>query len=442
VDEGSLASSTERRRIGLREIRALGEGETIWDSVVIGFGARRQRSDAVSYVLSYRTQTRRKRLLTIGRHGSPWLPDEARQEARRLLGVVAAGGDPMLDREIRRGASMTVAELCDRWIDDSEAGRLLTRRRRPKRPATIATDRSRVTAHIKPLLGALPVVAITRQDVERLMHAVMSGKTRQRTKLPKLRALSNIRGGTGAASRTVSMFRALMVYAVRLDLRPDNPASGVVRPADNRRDRRLSDEEYAALGAGLVAAEDDGVWMPALAAIRFLLVTGWRRGEVLNLRWAEVDLPRRTARLADTKTGSSMRPLAEPACAILRDMGRSGTYVFQALGGDMPMQGFPRLWSRTIHCISGLPKDVTPHVLRHSLASLAADLGYSDATIAGLLGHAGHSITRRYIHSADSALLAAADRVAEETIRLMDRKRDECAVTAGPADDAGQPQVS
>jgi integrase len=360
------------------------------------------------------------------------LPEEARQEARRLLGVVAVGGDPMLDREARRGVSMTVAELCDRWIDDSEAGRLLTRRRRPKRPTTIATDRSRITAHIRPLLGTLPVSAVTRQDVERLMHAVMAGKTRQRTKLPKAHALSNIRGGTGAASRSVSMLHAIMAYAVRLGLRADNPASGVVRPADGRRDRRLADAEYAALGIGLVTAEDDDVWMPALAAIRFLLITGWRRGEALGLRWAEVDLSRRTARLSDTKTGASMRPLAEPACAILRGMSRDGTYVFKAPGGDAPMQGFPRIWAKVVHRISRLPGDVTPHVLRHSLASLAADLGYADSTIAGLLGHAGHSITRRYIHSADAALLTAADRVAEETIRLMSPYRTTTMMTDQP----------
>lgn len=217
---------------------------------------------------------------------------------------------------------------------------ILTRRRRPKRPATIATDRSRITAHIAPMLGTLPVNAVTRQDVERMMHAVMAGKTRRRTKLPKLRALSNVRDGTGAASRTVSMLHAVMAYAVRLGLRSDNPVSGIVRPADGRRDRRLLDEEYAAFGTGLVAAEDDGAWMPALAAIRFLLVTGWRRGEVLGLRWAEVDLSRCTARLSDTKTGASTRPLAEAACAILRGVSRDGTYVFKAPGGDMPMGSF------------------------------------------------------------------------------------------------------
>jgi len=62
---------------------------------------------------------------------------------------------------------------------------------------------------------------------------------------------------------------------------------------------------------------------------------------------------------------------------------------------------------------------VTPHVLRHSFASLAADLGYSEPTIAALVGHKGRTITSRYVHSADAVLLAAADAVADRTLSLM-----------------------
>jgi integrase len=62
---------------------------------------------------------------------------------------------------------------------------------------------------------------------------------------------------------------------------------------------------------------------------------------------------------------------------------------------------------------------VTPHTLRHSFASLASDLGYSEPTIAALVGHKGHSITSRYIHAADAVLLAAADAVANKTAELM-----------------------
>jgi integrase len=83
------------------------------------------------------------------------------------------------------------------------------------------------------------------------------------------------------------------------------------------------------------------------------------------------------------------------------------------------MAGFAKLWAR-IAKLGELPTDVTPHTLRHSFASLANDLGYSEPTIAALIGHKGRSITSRYIHSADPVLLAAADAVADRTAELMD----------------------
>lgn len=411
-----VLGSTRRVRINARHIGALEPGEIVWDTAVTGFGARRQ-AGPVSYVLRYRTQQGRQRTFTIGRHGSPWTPDTARAEAVLLLGEIVRGGDPSADKQTRRGA-ITLAVLCDTYLADAASGRLLTRRRMPKMASTLSTDRGRIEAHIRPLLGHLAVAAVTRDDVERTLHAISEGKTRKRVKLNKPHALSNVRGGKGAASRTIGLLGAVMTYAVRRGLRADNPVHGVMRPADGRRERRLRDEEYTALGVGLAAAEDAGNWPPALAAMRFLALTGWRSGEALNLRWSEVDVGRRTAYLANTKTGSSTRALAERACTLLRTMPR-GDYVFPAPGGDTPMTGFARVWRRVVHRTGGLPKDVTPHVLRHSFASLAADLGHADATIAALLGHKGHSITRRYIHSADTALLAAADVVANKIVEMM-----------------------
>ena len=423
----TAGASPTRVRITARLVEALRPGEVAWDAAVAGLGVRRQ-AGPVSYVLRYRTQHGRQRTYTIGRHGSPWTPETAQAEAVRLLAQVVQGGDPSADRQARRGAT-SVADLCDAYLADVASGRLLTRRRVPKAASTLSTDRSRIEAHLKPLFGHLAVAAVTRDDVERAMHAISEGKTRKRLKLQKRFALSNVRGGKGAASRTVGLLGAIMTYAIRQGLRPDNPVHGVMRPADRRRERRLRDEEYGALGTGLRAAEAADDWAPALAAIRFLALTGWRSGEALTLRWAEVDLARRTAHLARTKTGASTRALSERACAILRTMPR-GEFVFPAPGGDTPMTNFARVWRRVVHRLGGLPTDVTPHVLRHSFASLAADLGLADATIAALLGHKGHTITRRYIHSADAALLAAADTVATKATALMAGDEAVTAVTA------------
>ena len=82
------------------------------------------------------------------------------------------------------------------------------------------------------------------------------------------------------------------------------------------------------------------------------------------------------------------------------------------------MSGFPKFWLK-IAKKGDLPVDVTPHTLRHSFASLASDLGYSEPTIAALVGHKGRTVTSRYVHAADAVLLAAADAVANRTIELM-----------------------
>lgn len=422
--------AAERKRIGLREVRSLPPGGEMWDSGVAGFGARRQQSEAVAYVLLYRTREGRSRRFTIGRHGSPWTPDTAREEARRLLGDVAAGGDPSTAKREARAAA-TVSDLCDLYLADADAGRLLTRRNVAKKASTLLSDRGRIEKHIKPLLGRLKVPTVTREDVEGFMHAVKDGKTSARAPTGRKRGLSNVRGGQGVATRSVGLLGAIFTYAVRKRLRTDNPVHGVRRFADGQRTRRLSDAEYGMLGVGLAAMAnpapglkarkaDAGLWPPALAAARFLALTGWRSGEATGLCWGEVDLATRTARLRDTKTGASVRPLSRAACKVLEGIarGKPDALVFPASRGAGRMTGFPAMFARIARA-GGLPADITPHVLRHSFASLAGDLEMGELTIAALLGHQGASVTSRYVHAADSVLLAAADAVAGRTAELM-----------------------
>ena len=113
-----------------------------------------------------------------------------------------------------------------------------------------------------------------------------------------------------------------------------------------------------------------------------------------------------------------MRPLSHAACDVVRPLTVAGDLVFPATRGNGPMAGFRKLWNRIV-ALSALPSDVTPNVLRHSFASLAGDLGYSESTIAAMIGHKGHTITSRYVHAADAVLLAAADAVARRTVELM-----------------------
>lgn len=203
-------------------------------------------------------------------------------------------------------------------------------------------------------------------------------------------------------------------------MRTDNPVRGVERPADKKRDRRLTDEEYLRLGGVLRNVEASrAAWLPAVQAMRFLALTGWRSGEVLGLTWAAVELERRSAVLAETKTGRSIRAIGRPAVDILRQAQRFADcpLVFPSMRMGV-MGGFSSVFARMIR-EADIPADVTPHVLRHSFASVAHDVGLSELAIGALLGHARHGTTAGYIHSADDVTKAAADKVAEEIAERM-----------------------
>jgi integrase len=381
-----------KARIGVREVRAMQPKTILWDATVIGFGVRRRHSDAAVFFLKCRTKAGRQRWMKIGRFGSPWTPDEARNEARRLLGDVARGDDPAAKRT-RRGAT-TVAQLCATYLADAKAGRLM------KKASTISTDESRIGKHVIPILGHIPITDVGRGDVEDFLHKVATAS------------------GKGTATRTTGLLGAVFEYAVRNGTLTANPARGVKTFAGGKRERRFSDDEYSRLGAALAVAADARIWPGAIAAVRFVSLTGWRSGEALGLRWDEVDLPRRTATLTDSKTGRSMRPLSTAACEVLTSVPKTAGLVFVPPPKAPDHQWFKANWKR-IFRLGGLPDDLLVHTLRHSFASLAADLGYSEPTIASLLGHKGRSITSRYIHSADSALLAAADAVAGRIAEMM-----------------------
>jgi integrase len=391
-----------RARIGIREVRALPLGSIIWDAAVIGFGARRRAAMRSSSSSSTRPRTGANggtQSDASGALGHPIKP--APRPYDYLAPWSAARIQPQTSTLARRGAK-TVAQLCDQYLADAEARPAVDAPEgRKEKASTLLTDRGRIIGYVKPLLGALPVVAVTRHDIEEFMHAVAA------------------KGGTGTGKRTTGLVGGIFAYAIKHGMRADNPTHGVERVADGRRERRLSDPEYKALGAALQSAAERRVWPPFVGVAHFLLLTGWRSGEAVALRWSEVDFNRRTAVLPDTKTGKSVRPLSQAACGVLRSMQHAGDLIFPPARGRGVMTEY---WWRFKHHIAtpaGLPDDISPHTLRHSFASLAADLGFSEPTIASLLGHKGRSITSRYIHFADSALLSAADMVAGKIAEMI-----------------------
>lgn len=412
------------QRITKSIVDRLKPGETVWDSEIRGFGARRQRRD-VSFVL-YKTINGKRRLLTIGTHGAPWTVEQARKQAIALLGSIVQGTDPAAARDTRKRAP-TVAELCDDYLRDA-ASVLVTRRGTIKKESTLKTDRGRIKRHIKPLLGDLRVTDVKRSDVETFMQQVAAGATATDIRTgPRGRA--RVTGGKGAATRTVGLLGAIMTYAIKRGLRTDNPVAGITRYADGRRERRLTASEYRRLQLAIDDAEANGTNPMALAGIRLLALTGARRGDIVGLRWSEIDVDGSCLRLADTKSGTSVRPLGRPALVLLRSLpnirNKHG-FVFPNAKGTGAYTGMDKVFKR-IRKAADL-KGVAQHTLRHTFASVAAECGYGEPTIAAMLGQSSGSITSRYIHHLDQALVAAADTVAGRIAEQMAGRGGSCTV--------------
>jgi integrase len=385
-----------------------GRDYIVWDDDLAGFGLRVFASGKRSYLIQYRAGGRSRRY-TIGAHGV-WTPETARQEAKVQLGRVAKGEDPAEERVLDRKA-ITIKELCELYLKDINAGLILGKAGRPKKMTTVATDTGRIHRHIIPLIGRRRVRDITRADVIKVMKDIMAGATRATVKTAKLRGKAIVRGGPGTARRTVGLLGGILTYAIDCGIIERNPAHGIQKPKENARTRRLSEAEYRTLGAMLREAAEDEDNAVAVEIIRQLALTGCRRSEIVKLKWPEADTDGSCLRLADSKEGPSVRPVGLPVVERLEKRRRSkqGDYVFPGRDPDRPFGYFQERWTR-IFANSPLA-GVTPHILRHSFASIANDLGFTEVTIAALIGHAKGSITGRYIHTLDTALIMAADNI-------------------------------
>lgn len=287
---------------------------------------------------------------------------------------------------------MTVALLCERYLEAARAGLVITRFRRPKRQSTIAIDEGRVKWHIAPLIGSQVVKTLNRTAIQRMADAIAAGKTAG-VFATKARGKALVRGAPGTAARVVEFFGGIWSWAEKRGLVEGcNPARGVDKQRGEPKDRILSPAEMAALG--VVLRKQHKIYPAATAALRLIALTGLRREEACALRWREIDSAACCLRLEATKSGRSVRPIGKAALHFLSILPRKDSeWVFPSASGSKRADSKKAI--AVLFNASGLA-DARAHDLRRTFASIAADEGYSDATIAELLGHARRGVTARH----------------------------------------------
>lgn len=387
------------------------------DTEVKNFGVRVSASGTRSYFVRVRVGGGRRgqqRRVTISR-SDVMTPENARKVARDLLAKARLGQDPGAEKAAKREA-LTVAELIDEWLEG--AGRR-NRRGVVRKPYDWRCDRSRLNHHIRPLIGSVRLPDLTKRHIEQVRDDIARGVT-ARTEKTKARGVSRVRGGEGAATRTLRTLGSVLSYAVDRGYIAHNPRSGVQTTPDQSRERFLSKEELQRLGQTIGSSMADP---RALAIIRLWALTGCRHREIAGLKWSQIDLDHGFLRLGLSKGVPRNVFLTPPAVAVIEEVHRvqDTEWVFPATYGGGHYEGTAKVW-RDIRKAAGL-EGVRPHDLRHTFASQSLAAGASLEVIGALLGHRELRTTRRYAHLAASAVHAAAGRVADVIQGAMEAGR-------------------
>ena len=378
---------------------------TLWDGEVPGFGLKVHPTGRKTYVFKYRVgggRSGRRREPTIGVHGA-LTPDQARQVAIEMARDVSLGKDPASLRDQVRKAP-TMSELFDRYLAEHA---------RPfKRASSVRNDERIIDKTLRPALGHLKVEHVAREDILGI-HGSMVDRPYE-------------------ANRTLALLSKLFNLAELWELRPDgsNATRHVKRFKEERRERLLSEQELARLGVVLGQAErgpipdrdgnDRLIFPPAITAIRLLLFTGARSGEILGLKWNWINWELRRAELPDSKTGRKFVYLPPPAMEVIASVQAGDpdpTFVVRGKTPGTHLVNLKDPWGIIRKC-AGID-DVRIHDLRHCFASIGAMSGMSLPMIGALLGHKDIATTQRYAHLSDNPVRSAADQIGHRMHELL-----------------------
>lgn len=347
----------------------------LWDNELKGFGLRVFTSGRKTYFVQYRNEYNRTRRMKIGVH-SVITAEQAREEAKIILGEVAKGNDPSLESKNKKLVP-TFVEFSQEYLDLYAKG--------IKKEKGYKEDQRLLKLSMKHL-GSKTIQEITMKDIH-LLHRELKETPYQ-------------------ANRVRALLSKMFNLAIQWGWRSDNPVKGVDKYHEHKKNRWLNNEEMQRLWRVLEKHSNRDV----ANVIRLLLLTGARRNEVLTATWDQFDLERGiwTKPAHATKQNRMEHlPLSLQALEILKNMQHisHANFLFPGKISGKPLQEINKAWG-TIRKKAGL-LDVRLHDLRHTHASHLVSSGLSLSIVGKLLGHTQASTTQRYAHLADEPLREA-----------------------------------
>jgi integrase len=387
----------------VERIKAADQDVVVWDNTLPGFGVRVKPSGVRSYIIQYRNRnTSTSRRLTIGQHGPLLTLDQAKKQARAMLADAMRGEDPVEIRKTARRAP-SIADLAVDYLERHAVPK--------KRPKSVRDDRAMLDNIILPKLGAKKVDAIGRRDVEAIQVG-MKDRPYQ-------------------ANRVLSLLSKMFNLAIEWKWRPDNPAKGLERYQEQKRERWLSDEELRHLCAVL----DEHPNTRAANAVRLQLLTGARLGEVLTSRKEDFDLHRGiwTKPSHQTKQKRTEHlPLSAQALIlvtlIIETSDAGSPFLFPGNKPGQPLREIKKFWSVVLR-EAGIV-NYRRHDNRHTYASHLVSSGLSLEIVGRLLGHTTATTTKRYAHLADDPLRAATDQFGSKIASFQRDRKAETSISS------------
>ena len=360
----------------------------VWDNEIRGFGVRVNLNSKKTFILKYRIgqgRSARVRKPVIGTYGVMKV-DEARKIARKWLLEASEGNDP---KEVDK-TTILLKDFCNVYLQQHANIK--------KKLSSVIEDKRLMRLHIIPNFGNICLKEITR--------AMITKHHQSMYQTPH------------GANRFLSLMSKMMNLAERWEYRPlnSNPCRHIERYKEEGRQIYLSMEQIEKIGHVIKQMEQtESIFV--LSAIKLLLFTGRRTGEILTLKWDYIDFENSKMNLPDTKTGAKSFFFSPTVKQILLNLPNKEGFVFKSVLKDKRVTTVRHIWKKI--CKLAKIENVRVHDLRHTYASLAVQNGYSLPIISKMLGHADIKTTQRYAHLHDDPVNQAVEKIDQQLDNLF-----------------------